>query len=135
MVVDTMVFAYALLRGIGFERDAADALEATDEILVPDSFRAEFANVVWQWLRTNRLSIERGLEALSDVEALLDRVVPANELWAEALALAAARNHPAYDTLFIALAERENTRVITFDRRMIERFPERAVAVPIFLGR
>jgi predicted nucleic acid-binding protein len=37
--------------------------------------------------------------------------------------LAVEHDHPVYDTLFIALAQREGLRVATFDRRMLDRFP------------
>jgi predicted nucleic acid-binding protein len=46
VVIDTMVFAYALLGVPEFRDDSLAILEATSEVLVPDSFWAEFVNVV-----------------------------------------------------------------------------------------
>lgn len=46
MVIDTMIFAYALLGVEAFRQDATAILEQADTISVPDSFRAEMAIVL-----------------------------------------------------------------------------------------
>ena len=48
MVIDTMVFAYALLHVQGKYDQAIAALASTDRIVVPDSLFAELGSVVWQ---------------------------------------------------------------------------------------
>lgn len=127
MVVDTMVFAYALLGVEGFREPALKALDLVDLVEVPDSLRAELVNVVWKWVRTKHLSLDLGMEVLRDAEGLIDRVIPTDQLWERALELAVHYNHPAYDTLFIAAAELAETRVITFDKKLLQTFPELAV--------
>src|SRR5579864_630175 len=112
MVIDTMVFAYSLLRVVPFFEAATAAIECADEVCVPDSFHAEFGNVVWQWVRTKQLAPGRGPEVLADVLPLVTRVVPTPALWHEALRLSSERDHPVYDTLFVALAIAESTKVI-----------------------
>ena len=77
MVIDTMVFAYALLGVEGFREQALKALESADLVEIPDSLRAELVNVVWKWVKTKGLPLELGLEVLQDSEALIDRVIPA----------------------------------------------------------
>jgi predicted nucleic acid-binding protein len=129
VVFDTNVFAYALLNVPEYRVHAARALEQTVDVLTPDSFRVEFANVVWQWIRARGVSIDAGLGAIRKAEALVTRVVPVNLLWEEALSLAVQKDHPVYDTVFVALAAFENTRVVTFDRRLLERFPEYTLSV------
>jgi len=123
MVIDTMVFAYALLGVEGFCQSALKALDSVDLVEVPDSFRAEMVNVVWKWMGAKGLSLDLGLEILRDAEGLIDRVIPTEQLWERALELAIQYNHPAYDTLFIAAAELAETRVVTFDRKLLKRFP------------
>ncbi|MDZ7829353.1 MAG: type II toxin-antitoxin system VapC family toxin [Halofilum sp. (in: g-proteobacteria)] len=61
---------------------------------------------------------------MTDAEALTDHMVTSEVLWRPALDLGMEHGHPVYDTLFIALARHQGTRVATFDRRLIERFPE-----------
>ena len=48
MIIDTTVFAYALLHVEGKYDQAIAALASTDQIVVPDSLLVELGNVVWQ---------------------------------------------------------------------------------------
>lgn len=132
VVFDTMVLAYALLGVEPYREDAVRALELADVVAAPDSCGAELTNVVWQWIRSRGLTLEAGLEALRDAEALLEHVESTAVLWADALVLAVERDHPAYDTLFVALASRTGTKVVTQDARMLERFPEYTITPRAF---
>ena len=124
MVVDTMVFAYALL-GVPDYRDAALAtLREADPVIVPDSCYAELANVIWQWTRAKEIPEETGHTLLTDAETLIGRSLSTPHLWRQALRLATEADHPAYDTLFIAAAQHEGTLVTTFDQRLRATFPE-----------
>jgi predicted nucleic acid-binding protein len=40
--------------------------------------------------------------------------------------MAVERRHSVYDTLFVALAEAERTKLVTRDARLRERYPELA---------
>lgn len=124
MVIDTMVFAYALLGVEAFRDDATAILEHADTISVPDSFRAEMANVLWQWIHYRKVSIETAFQIMDDTESLIDRTLSGESLWERALVLSVDANHPAYDTYFIAAAEMEETRVISFDKKLKAVFPE-----------
>jgi len=119
-----MVMAYALLGVEGFRERAFQALRSADLIEVPDSFRAEFVNVVWKWVSTKGVPLELGVEVLWDAEALIERIIPSERLWERALELAVQRDHSAYDTLFIAAAELEGTKLVTFDKKLLRAFPE-----------
>lgn len=133
MVFDTMVLAYALLRTPEFWQDSLKALYQADEILVPDLFRAEFLNVVWQWVLVRNAPMEFAREVLADAERLVTRVVPSNQLWENALDLAVARRHSPYDMLFVALAAETGSRLVTYDRRLQQLCPENVISVPEFL--
>ncbi len=124
MVIDTMVFAYALLKVEEHAESALDALEATEHIIVPDSMFAELGNVVWQWIKFRDLPLSVGLEILADAEALVDHVVPSPQLRDVALELAVGTNQSFYDTLFVAAAIQEQTQLVTFDSKLIVKFPE-----------
>ncbi|MCC3414407.1 MULTISPECIES: type II toxin-antitoxin system VapC family toxin [unclassified Microcoleus] len=125
MVIDTMVFAYALLRVENHHEQAIAALETAEQIIVPDSLFAELGNVVWQWIQFRQLPIETGLEVLDDAEALIDKIVPSAQVREIALELAVGANHSFYDALFVAVAIREEVQVITFDRKLAAKFPDR----------
>ena len=134
MVIDTVVFAYALLGVQGFCDESLEVLERVNEIWVPDSLRAELVNVVWQWVHLRGVPIETGQDALQDAETLFTQVVPTQALWEHALELAVDRGHSAYDTIFVALASAQDLKVITYDRKLISTFPEYAISVPDYLS-
>jgi len=134
MVVDTMVFAYALLGVEEFRQDATATLEQADTITVPDSFRVEMANVLWQWIKHRQVSIETALQIMDDTESLISRTLSAEDLWERALVLSVNSNHPAYDTYFIAAAEIENTQVVSFDKKLKAIFPDKVLTTAEFLS-
>lgn len=123
MVIDTMVFAYALLRVEEYSDQAISALEAAEQIIVPDSLFAELGNVIWQWIQFRQLPIQTGLEVLETAEALIDKIVPTVDVRETALELAVRENHSFYDTVFVATAMREQVQVVTFDRKFAAKFP------------
>jgi len=133
MVIDTMVFAYALLRVEGFHEESLSVLSKASEILVPDSFRSELANVVWQWIKVRGVPLDVGINVLRDADSLITQVISSASLWERALTLSVANNHAAYDTLFIALAERFNTKVVTYDAQLYKIFPENVITLGDFL--
>jgi predicted nucleic acid-binding protein len=133
MVIDTMVFAYALLGVETFREDATAILEQADTISVPDSFRAEMANVLWQWTRHRKVTIDTALQVMDDIEGLIGRTLSGESLWERALVLSVDTNHPAYDTFFIAAAEMEETSVISFDKKLKAVFPETVLTPAEFL--
>lgn len=134
-VVDTNVIAYALLPVEPAGSAARAALGRVGRIAVPDVLRAELVNALWQWARYREVASDAALAMLDDADALLDEVVPANTLWADALRLATAHGRSPYETLFVALARRLGTTVITFDQRLKAAFPHDVWLVPEFLAR
>ena len=134
MVIDTMVFAYALLGVPEFRDDSLAVLEASIEVLVPDSFRAELVNVVWQWVQYNDLPLDVGIDVLRDADALVTHVTSSALLWERALIFAVDAQHPAYDTLFVALAEFADTTLVTYDTELQQAFPDRVISPTEFLA-
>jgi len=134
MVVDTMVFAYALLGVEEFREDALAILEQVETISVPDSLRVEMANVLWQWISHRKVAIETAFQVMDDTERLIGRTLSGKDLWERALMLSVESNHPAYDTTFIAAAEMENTRVVSFDKKLKALFPDRVLTAAEFLS-
>jgi predicted nucleic acid-binding protein len=135
MVIDTMVFAYALLETEDTGDEALEVLQRAKNIIVPDSIRAELVNVVWKWIREDEIAVDDGVEVLREAEALFTHVVPSSAIWERALRLSAEVDHPAYDTLFVAIAEHERTKVITYDRAMRRAFPDLTLSPTEFLGK
>jgi predicted nucleic acid-binding protein len=135
VIIDTMVFAYALLGVPGFKEDAVAVLAGADEIQGPDSLRAELANVCWQWVRHRDLPLEVAIDVLHDADALISHTFPGEHLWERALELAVDADHPAYDAMFVAAAEIAGTRVVTFDQDLKRAFTDRVITAGEFLSR
>ena len=123
MVIDTMVFVYALLRVESKYEQALVVLAEAEQIIVPDSFFAELGNVVWQWIVFRQLPINIGLDVLHDAEELVTKVIPVTSILDCALRLAVEKNYSLYDTVFVAAAIQEQVQVITFDRKFADKFP------------
>ena len=123
MVIDTMVFVYALLRVESKYEQALAVLAEAEQIIVPDSFFAELGNVVWQWIVFRQLPINIGLDVLHDAEELVTKVIPVTSVLDAALRLSAEKNHSLYDTVFVAAAIQEQVQVVTFDRKFADKFP------------
>ncbi len=134
VVFDTNVIAYALLGVEEFREEALEAITRATEVWAPESLKAEMVNTAWQWVRFADAPLETGLEVLRDTEIVVTDFVSSSSLWESALELAVARQHPAYDTLFVALAARRGSKVVTYDQEVISRFPEWALSVSDYLA-
>ena len=101
---------------------AAIALLAGDEPLVaPDLVVAEVTNAAWKLVRAGEISGEHGARIAAAVPAAFSALVGAARLSARAFALAHELDHPVYDCLYLALAEVEDVRMVTADRRLLAR--------------
>lgn len=135
MVIDTMVFAYALFKVKGKYEESTRILAEADTIVVPDSFRAEMANVTWQWVKHHNVPEASAYGILQDANSLVDRVVSSERIWVQALQLSIQQNHPVYDTLFIAAADASSDLVVTYDKKMQIKFPGIAISPTDFFDR
>ena len=126
-VIDTNVLAYYLLGVEPYCYETSKCFEMDIELITPESIKAELLNVMWLSVRNNAISVEQGIDKLNYTEVLINESVAITALWEEALVLAAESNHSPYDTLFIALAEREKTRLLSFDVRLQKAFPHTVV--------
>ena len=125
-VVDTNGLAYYVLRTTPFHEEVAALFSKPFELITPDSWRVEFLNVMWLAIRSDAISREHGLELLEQAQSLIDWSVPARSLWREALVCADEHNCTTYDALFVVLAEREQSDLLTYDQLLLNVFPNTA---------
>jgi predicted nucleic acid-binding protein len=124
VVFDTNVLAYALLGVTEHRERALDALEHAPDVHVPDVAYAEFANVAWQWISIRGLPEHEAHAALALAEKFVTHATPSADLWHTALELSTVSGVAVYDTLFVALALIRDEPLLTFDRRVLDTFPE-----------
>lgn len=98
---------------------ARKILEKGASFIAPDIVIPEICNVVWKKVKNHEISAEQGQAIVTNVPMILDHIVPSSELAQRAFDLAVQFNHPAYDCLYLALAERESIRLITDDAKLV----------------
>ena len=122
LVVDTNVVVKWYLTE-EWEDEALSLLEAGERgdvtLLAPDSVEPEFWNVLWQRHRREELSLDEVLDywdALEESPLLMGEVLSLMPLATE---IAAHCGCIIYDALLVALAETEDTVVVTADEKLL----------------
>jgi predicted nucleic acid-binding protein len=88
------------------------------EYVAPDLLFAETANTIWKKIRRGELTAEEGQQLVADIGQIAVEAVPCRALAEDAHALANATGRTVYDSMYVALAVRLNTRSITADERL-----------------
>jgi predicted nucleic acid-binding protein len=88
------------------------------EFIVPDIFWPEFGNIMWKAARVRRITPDRSLSGLALLKDLQIPTHSSSDFLAEALQLALVHGRTFYDSLYVALAMRTNTNLITADERL-----------------
>jgi predicted nucleic acid-binding protein len=88
------------------------------DLLVPDIFWAEVGNVLWKGVRLRRWSQAAAERVVSEMHARNFSTVPSRTLMTEALRIAFAYDRAVYDCLYVALAIRSKSQMITADERL-----------------
>jgi predicted nucleic acid-binding protein len=88
------------------------------EYFAPDLLFAETANTISKKLRRGELKGDEGRRLVADIGRIGVETVSCRALAQDAHALASATGRTVYDALYVALAVRLNTRLITADDRL-----------------
>ena len=100
--------------------DKADLLQGSD-IVAPALLRIEAGNVLRTLAAKGELSLDRAIDLFLFLQTAPVTIIDADELLERrALELALALQHPIYDCVYLALAERMDRTLITADRRFIK---------------
>lgn len=99
--------------------DAATAGEI--ELLAPATIMPEGYNAVWQQHRRGEMSPEEAREAWAKFDEVPATLYAVEDLISRAGEIVAETDIVVYDALFIALAESENTKMITADDKLIRK--------------
>ena len=117
-VVDTSVAIKWIVDEEG--SDKAELLQGAD-MVAPALFRIEAGNVLRTLAAKQTLAHESAIDLFLFLQTAPVTIIDADELLERrALDLALALEHPIYDCVYLALAERMDRRLITADRRFIK---------------
>lgn len=118
LVIDASVAVKWVVPEAGSER--AEAL-LDHNLMAPDLLFVECANVLWKKLHRGELTRDEAEIAARTLEQVDLSIVPAKGYFVRALAIAAELDHPAYDGVYLAVAEGNGLRLVTADDRLIRK--------------
>ena len=97
-------------------------------LCAPDLLVAACANILWRKARFGELTAREASLAARLLERADIDLIPMRRLLDRALALAVALDHPASDTMYLALAESTGRRFVTADARLLRKVRDSAIA-------
>ena len=106
-----------------FDCDRAEAL-LDHPLVAPDLLFAECANILWKKVRRGELSKDEADIAAQTLEQADIAVASTRGYLALAMAIAVELDHPAYDAVYLAVAEASELRLVTADDRLIRKIRE-----------
>jgi len=117
-----VVDASVAIKWLVAEDGSAQAETLLDHpLVVPDLLFAECANILWKKVRRGELRKDEAVLAAETLEQAELSVVSAQSYARAATAIAIEMDHPAYDGLYLAIAEAAGLRLVTADERLARR--------------
>ena len=95
----------------------ARSLLGSDSLNAPQLIRIEVTHVLWRAVKRGRLESGAFSSAMQVMDKVFEGAASTDALIARSIALTTHLNHPVYDCLYIALAEREAAVLVTADER------------------
>jgi len=117
-VIDASVIAAAFFQE-QFAQVAAAMLASDRPLHAPDLVISEFASVIWKRQRRKEIDNTEAAELLADFRSLPLRLTSSNELIESALELALRTGRTVYDCLYLALAVRTKSIMVSADKRLV----------------
>jgi len=93
-------------------------------LVAPDLLFAECANVLWKKVRRGELTKGEADVAAQTLEQADLAVVSTRGYLALATSIAVEFDHPAYDAVYLAVAEASSLRLVTADERLTRKLRE-----------
>jgi predicted nucleic acid-binding protein len=128
-VVDASLVIKWFVPEIHFEA-ARRWLGASHDYVAPDLLFSETGNTVWKKVRRKELEETEGRQLVIDLAEVAVETVATPNLLQDALALALTAGVTVYDAMYLTLAVRLETEVITGDDRFADKIAEHPLLVP-----
>ncbi len=115
-VIDASIVVRWYIADDPLHADAMGVRRSVDAI-APTLIQAETANALWRYVRQGLLRIEDACESVAVLPDILT-LTEDRHLIGAAQRASALKDHPIYDCLYLALAQREAAELVTADRRL-----------------
>jgi len=120
----TVVLDASVVVKLFFEEEDSKAAERcvarAEELLAPDLVWTETANVIWKRQRRGDLTADAAIDIARSILALPVLIHPTADLVPDALELAMRLERSVYDCLYLALAVRTQSVLVTADQRFVK---------------
>lgn len=134
IIIDAMVLTYFLLRHSGFTEEVDPIFKVGLSCSAPPLWRSELRNALLQYVRAtddpeipgSDLDVSGAIQRMRDAEMLLGNQTISVDS-EDVLRLAEASGCTAYDCEYVALAQDVDVKLVTYDRDVLEAFPDTAV--------
>jgi len=106
------------------EPDHADAValsKTAEQMYAPELLIAEATNVAWKEAIRKKITAEQAHAIAAQIAQAPVRFISIADLHKRALEIAVEINHPVYDCLYLACAERFEAYLITADRKILNK--------------
>lgn len=106
--------------------EATRLLSAAHQYVAPDLLFAETANTIWKKAGRGEITASESRHLVAAIDHIAVETVSCRALATDAHALAILTGRTVYDAMYLALAVRLDTRMITADDRFLaglQRFP------------
>ena len=132
IVVDTNILGYFYFPSASSE--VVDRLRFLEkEWAAPELWKSEFLNVATLYFQNGLIDIPDAIEAYEDaIEFVLTFDVDTE--YRNILNLVKLSSCSSYDCEFVVLAERLNTKLLTYDKKLLESFPNLAIKPEDYLA-
>jgi predicted nucleic acid-binding protein len=100
---------------------ARELLVSDDLLAAPEFMQVEAASVFWKRVRQGQMSGDAAALAARRLRVVIDTWVGHADVVPGALDLASALDHPVYDCVYLAAAERLDGTLVTADARFAAR--------------
>ena len=95
-----------------------NALTQQERVVAPAFYQVEVANVAWKYAHSQTLDDNQANLLRSDALALVDDFYSIEPLMDEAFGLSLRADHSIYDLLYLVLARRNNSTLLTADKKL-----------------
>ena len=133
IVVDANIIAYLFIKGKRTEQ-ARELYAQKPDWTAPPLWQHEFLNVLATMIKQSNRDVADALNLWQQAQTLMLNQERAIAL-SDALVLATTHGISAYDAQYVTLADGLNCVLVTEDKRLVQKFPGRAMTMQTYLDR